>query len=78
MANEQHDDSASNRLFTDAWNGSRSPLFRKFKRDFSTAADAMFMAEDEYSIWQAMMGLDQGGSAAGADPLPGLTCTVHD
>ena len=63
------DDSRSSHLFTDPWNGSRSPLFRIFKRDFKTGADGLFLPEDDYSIWQALEDTDQGGNAQGADAL---------
>ena len=54
MARPSTDDHyTSNRLFCDPHNGSRSPQFMKFKRDFKTGADAMFLNEDDWSIWQA-------------------------
>ena len=35
-------------------------------------ADAFFLNEDDWSLWQACSGMDQGGPAAGADALPAL------
>ena len=61
MQRERDDDSKSNALFCEPWNGSRQPQFRKFVRDFRTNADAYFMHEDDYSIWQACDDMDQGG-----------------
>ena len=61
----------NNKLFADKWNGSRTPGFLKFKRDFETGADALFLTDDDYSIWQACIDMDQGGQGAGADALPG-------
>ena len=44
------DDYSAVRLFTDApWNGSRTPGFMKFKRDFQAGADAMFLHEDDWA-----------------------------
>lgn len=71
MSRPSDDHSNSNRLFCDAWNGSRTPGFAKFKRDFETGADAMFLHEDDYSVWQACVDMDQGGGGTGADALPG-------
>jgi len=35
------------KLFTDApWNGTRTPAFRKFKRDFKVGANGMFLQDD--------------------------------
>ena len=65
-----HDNSDRNRLFADAWNGSRTPAFLKFKRDFAAGMGATFLHEDDYSLWQACSDTDQGGQGAGADPLP--------
>ena len=70
MSRDKDDDSRAGSLICDAWNGSRSPLFLKFTRDFKTGADAIFLHEDDYSIWQAMKGTDQGGPAPGADQMP--------
>ena len=65
------DDDKSRKLFTDApWDGSRTPAFRKFKRDLHAGADAFFLQEDDYSILSAWLDTDQGGQGQGADPLP--------
>ena len=65
-----HDNSEQDRLFCDPWNGSKTPGFRKFKRDFLTGMGATFMHEDDYSLESAVLDTDQGGQAAGADALP--------
>ena len=70
MSRGSDDQNGHSRLFTDAWDGSRTPLFLRFKRDFQAGADAVFLHEDDYSIWQACTDLDQGGQAQGADQLP--------
>ena len=57
-------------LICEAWNGSRTPGFLKFKRDFMTGMSAIYLHEDDYSLWQACNDSDQGGQAAGADALP--------
>ena len=65
------DDDRSRKLFTDsAWNGSRSPEFRKFKRDFKAGANALFLHEDDYSVWQACIDTDQGETIL--TPIPYL------
>ena len=66
----KEDERHSNRLFCDAWDGSRSLGFLQFKRNFKTGMSAHFNTEDDYSLWQACMDTDQGGGAAGADPMP--------
>ena len=71
MSNDPKRDENGDRLFCDAWRGARTPEFRKFKRDFKASADAMFLHEDDYSVWQAMADTDQGGRDPNADPLPG-------
>ena len=63
------DENSTNRLFCDSWNGSRTPAFLKFKRDFSAGMGATFLHEDDYSLWQACTDADQGGQANGADPV---------
>ena len=61
------DDSKDRKLFTDApWDGSRTPGFRKFKRDLHAGADAFFCNEDDYSILTAWLDMDQGGQGQGA------------
>ena len=71
MSTENKRDENGDRLLCDAWRGARTPEFRKFKRDFKASADAMFLHEDDYSVWQAMADTDQGGRDPNADPLPG-------
>ena len=43
----------------------------KFKRDFKVGAAALFNHEDDYSIWEGCIDMDQGGQGQGADPMPG-------
>ena len=72
MSSRDTDDSGRNRLFTIApWDGSKTQGFRKFLRDFKTGANALFLSEDDYSIWQACLDMDQGGNHVNADQLPG-------
>ena len=60
------------RTLCEPWNGSRTPGFRKFKRDLCTRRGAYFCHEDDYSAAQACLDSDQGGLANGADALPGV------
>ena len=72
------DDDKSYKLFTEAaWDGSRTPGFRKFKRDLHAGADAFFLNEDDYSILSAWLDLDQGGQGQGADAMPGQNQVGH-
>ena len=73
MSQRSDDQGGSNRLFCDAWNGSRSPGFLKFKRDFKTGADATFLHEDDDSLWAAMDDMDAGGQKQGTEYQP-----IHD
>ena len=67
----RQDDDAKYKLFTEAkWDGSRTPAFRKFKRDLHVGADAMFLTDDDYSILSAWLDNDQGGLGPNADALP--------
>ena len=77
MARHSDDQNTKNTLFCDPWNGSRSSGFIKFKRDFKTGAEAMFLHEDDYSIYQCLTDLDQGGQGPGADQLPGQQQNGH-
>ena len=77
MSTENKRDENGDRLLCDPWRGARTPEFRKFKRDFKASADAMFLTEDDYSVWQAMADTDQGGQAQGADALPGPNQAGH-
>ena len=70
MSKPSDDDNKRITLFSDRWNGSRTPAFLKFKRDFAAGADSFFMPEDDWSIWQACIDTDQGGLGQGADPFP--------
>ena len=51
--------------------GSRSPAFLKFQRDFRAGTQAEFVKDDEYSVWQALNDIDQGGNDPNAPPMPG-------
>ena len=77
MSTENKQGEFSDRLLCDPWRGARTPEFRKFKRDFKASADAMFLSEDDYSVWQAMADTDQGGRGQGADALPGPNQAGH-
>ena len=57
--------------------GSRTPIFLRFKRNFMAGASAHFLHEDDYSVWQACLDQDQGGNAAGADAMPGNQQAGH-
>ena len=54
MSKPSDDDNRRITLFSDRWNGSRTPGFLKFKRDFKTGMSAVFLHEDDYSLWQAL------------------------
>ena len=45
MSKPSDDDNRRITLFSDRWNGSRTPAFLKFKRDFAAGADSFFMPE---------------------------------
>ena len=77
MSNEPKQAENGDRLLCDPWRGARTPEFRKFKRDFKASADALFLHEDDYSVWQAMADADQGGRAQNADALPGPNQAGH-
>jgi hypothetical protein len=66
----QHDNNSKITLFCEAWNGSRTLEFLKFKRDFMAGMGAYFLHEDDYSLAKAILDVDQGGQGAGADALP--------
>ena len=51
--------------------GSRSPAFLKFQRDFRAGTQAEFVKDDEYSVWQALNDIDQGGQDPNAPAMPG-------
>ena len=64
MADHRDDDRrVGERLLCEPHNGSRTTEWLRFERDFSVATDAIFMHEDDYSIWQALTDLDQGGGS---------------
>ena len=52
------DEYKTNALFSEPWNGSRTPGFMKFKRDFEAGMSATFLHEDDYSLWQAVTDTD--------------------
>ena len=59
------------RRYCEPHDGTRTPSFRHFKRDFATGARAQFLSEDDYSIWQVLQGTDQGGHGPNAPAMPG-------
>ena len=62
------------RLYCNPYSGARSPEFLPWKRDFETGADAHFLHEDDYSIWEACTDNDQGSASV---PLPGQAQAGH-
>ena len=79
MARSESDRDSNNKLFCEPWNGSRTPAgsTRTFKRDFKAQANALFLHEDDHSIWQAMTDVDQGRQGANADPMPAVGQNGH-
>ena len=77
MSRDSGDNDNKVRLICDAWNGSRTPAFRKFKRDFQAGTSAMFLQDDDHSVWHALTDVDQGGQGANAEPLPGVNQAGH-
>ena len=73
MAHDTKNDSSGPRLYCETWNGSKTPGFRKFVRDFKTGADATFLQDDDCSVWQACIDTDQGGGDPNAEAMPGST-----
>jgi hypothetical protein len=69
----RYDDGSKKYLFCDPWNGSKTPAFRKFVRDFRAGADAQFLQDDDHSVWQACIDTDQGGRDPLAEAMPGAT-----
>ena len=74
---ESDRDSKTDRLICEPWNGSRSPEFRKFERNIKCDLLGYFLPEDECSIWDAMIDMDQGGQANGALGMPGQNQNGH-
>ena len=64
------DEANKNVKYTTPWGGGRGPGFRKFKRDLRVSCQAVYLHDDDYSLWQAMTGMDQGGPGNGADAMP--------
>ena len=77
MTGQSKEDSGGNRLWCDQWCGARNPGFRKFRRDYAAGATATFLHEDDYSLWQAMNDMDQGGLAHGADAMPAVNAAGY-
>ena len=77
MSNEENSSKEGDRLYCRKWNGTRSPDFISWKRDFKTGASAHFLHEDDYSIWQALEDKDQGGQDANAPALPAQGVNGH-
>ena len=61
----------NSKLRCDLHDGSRSSSFLKFCRNFKTAMKAEFLKDDDFCLWEAMTGYDQGG--VHGRPLPGGT-----
>jgi hypothetical protein len=56
------------KLICAAWNGSRSPEFKKFRRDLLSGAYSIFLQDDDESVGLAMENLDSGSPT---NALPG-------
>jgi hypothetical protein len=69
MSRDRDDDFKGNALICEPHNGSRTPQFAIFKRNFRTALDAMFLTDDSDSLWQACIDTDQGGSGPNAERM---------
>ena len=68
MSNETNN--ARNKMLCDPHDGSRSPKFLKFCRDFKAAMSGQFTDKDDMdSLWRAMTGTDQGGQDGRALPI---------
>ena len=76
-SNNGGNDGRGPRTYCDPHDGSRTPNFLRFKRNFMTGSSAHFLHEDDYSLWQACQDTDQGGNAAGADAMPGAQQAGH-
>ena len=76
-SNNGGNDGRGPRTYCDTHDGSRTPIFLRFKRNFMAGSSAQFLHEDDYSVWQACLDQDQGGNAAGADPMPGNQQAGH-
>jgi hypothetical protein len=70
MASEKTDDKHGPRMYTTPHDGSRSPAFISFHRNFRVGARAHFLPEDDSSVWSALEDTHQGGQAQGAPALP--------
>ena len=70
MSRDRDDDFKSTGLICDPHNGSRTPQFAIFKRNFRTVTDSIFLQDDSDSVWQACDDTDQGGNASTAERMP--------
>ena len=70
MSRDRDDDFGKGSLICDPHNGSRTPQFNIFKRNFRTVLDSMFMTDDSDSIWQVCEDTDQNGSHPDAERMP--------
>ena len=57
--------------------GDRGEPFRTFKRDFLVFARGKFAKDDQFSFHSAFIGMDQGGTAAGAPAMPGTQAATQ-
>ena len=69
-SNRDDDHGRGPRRLCEPHDGSRTPSFLPFKRNFKTGLDAIFLHEDDYSLWSAVFGTDQGGDDPNAPALP--------
>ena len=54
-----------------SFSGTRGEAYLRWKRDAKMHLNAEFIREqDDNSLWKTALGLDQGGDAQGAPPLP--------
>ena len=77
MSAHDSDDRRGPRLYCSPHDGSRTPSFIKFKREFKTGASAHYLHEDDYSVWTVLDDTHQGGNALGAPNLPAAGAAGH-
>ena len=74
-SNRDDDHGRGPRRLCEPHDGSRTPSFLPFKRNFKTGLDAIFLHEDDYSLWSAVFGTDQGGDDPNVDDV---LCAYND
>jgi hypothetical protein len=72
MSRDKDDDFKGTPLICEPHDGSRSPRFAIFKRNFRTGMDAIFLSDDSDSLWQACIDTDQGGAGPNAERMLGV------